>query len=199
MPRTRVLARAAQGGAKDLDRLGARDTVGPVEHEERHTGDAERPRLENVLLDIARILVALQDTPRLIGRHADLRRESHERLAVVERLRLHELCAAAAGASPAEPMRGSEMCQPMGVERVDHRGALEVVVQAVLRREHAQLVGHGAGLLDRAARFLGEHLQDRAPDAIGKRRVELEAAPQHLDILGCSSSASALSRRRLPM
>lgn len=91
------------------------------------------------------------------------------------------------------------MGQAVGVERVHHRGLFEAVLQALLRGQCGDPRVHLPDLLECAADLLRQHLRHRLADPCGERRVELEAPPDDLHLIGVLELRQARSRRRLPM
>ena len=76
------------------------------------------------------------------------------------------------------------MCDPVCVEGIDHLVALEVVSEALGRRERGDPRVEHLDLLGRPADLRAEVLVMGGPGAARLLRVELEAAPGHLDVGG---------------
>jgi hypothetical protein len=76
------------------------------------------------------------------------------------------------------------MCHAMGVERVDHLVGLEVVVETLGGREVDDAGVEVADLVDVGAKLRGEVLVMGRARAARLVRVQLEAPPLDLDVLG---------------
>src|SRR5690349_8167407 len=73
------------------------------------------------------------------------------------------------------------MGDPVDIERVDHRVAIEVVIEPFGRGQRDDVLVESLHVLDRATQLLGEVLVVAAAEPAWVVRVELEAAPHHVD------------------
>jgi len=146
--------------------------------------DADPRRGALVLTHLGRVAVAREHVAHLVLRQADVEREPLERGAVGDQLALAEV-----GAHEAllhrilRAVRGSEVDEPVGVERIGATRDVEAEVQSVAGRRLRHPGLHGQRLVAARAVLLGE-MGGTVDGALGGRgRIELEAAPRDRDLV----------------
>ncbi|MBA2282546.1 MAG: DinB family protein, partial [Acidimicrobiia bacterium] len=179
------VARLLEGGEQHVAGLRARDGVAPVEHEERDAADAELTGLALVGPHVGCVAVAAEHLAHLVLVEAGGHRHVDEHVGVGDgpalglvggEHRLLHLVLATPG--------GPQVDQAVGVEGAPGPGDVEAEVEALVIGDAAHALVHGLGLVAGDA-VLRRQPADEVDGPAGRCvRVELEAAPHDVDLVG---------------
>ncbi len=197
--RAAVLPRLVQHRAQHLGRLRAGDAVRPVDDEERHAGDAEALGVPLVGAHLVGVAGGGEDLARLVGVQAGVGGQPHQDVVGCGGLALGEGRAHQALLERVlHPALRGQVQQAVRVEGAAAAHEVEAEVEAVLRGCGRHRVEHLLRLLQGAAVLGGEVLRLPLGALGGRRGVELEGAPDDLDLVAVREGGERLLEAALP-
>ena len=176
-----------------LGRLGAGDAVPLVDDEERHAGGAVRPGLRDVGLHVVEVLVARRAPPRPEPGRAR-RRPRPVRSTSWSPIDSPRMKYAASSASLSSPWRPSSRARCSSrcasIVRAAERRACWKCSPSAAAAPSARVISSRAPV-HVGAELLGQRLDGRLDRDLGRGRVELERAPDHLDLVAVREGLAA--------